>query len=173
MSFENMITGQCTPSLATVMVVGYGNTLRRDDGIGQVVAPELARLLRERGRKAAFLTAHQLVPEMALDIAEGNYDVVVFVDASVTCPPAKWDLSTLEFGSSKAVSDPHKLSPVALMEMVCMLKEDRLKALMISCGASDFSLGEGFSEEMSAILDCLEEMAEAVLDSLSGGSVAG
>jgi hydrogenase maturation protease len=58
------------------LVIGYGNELRGDDGIG----PYLARAVAERGWPGVrALAVHQLVPELVETIATAN--VVVFVDA--------------------------------------------------------------------------------------------
>lgn len=59
-----------------VLVIGYGNTLRGDDGAGVRAAERAAHL---EGVDVA--TAHELLPEMAEAIA--RYEAVVFIDASV------------------------------------------------------------------------------------------
>ncbi len=59
------------------LVIGYGNELRRDDGIG----PRVARAVADwdiPGVRA--LAVHQLTPELAVDIAQAKE--VVFVDVA-------------------------------------------------------------------------------------------
>ncbi|MGF1541406.1 MAG: hydrogenase maturation protease [Pleurocapsa sp.] len=65
--------------MATTLVIGYGNSLRSDDGIGVRIAEIVAtwQLPQVRSR---FI--HQLTPELAAEIAE--VDVVIFVDAGWT-----------------------------------------------------------------------------------------
>ena len=59
-------------------VIGYGNSLRGDDGAG----PEVARRVMALDLPdAEVLEAHQLLPEHAEMIS--HYERVVFVDASV------------------------------------------------------------------------------------------
>jgi hydrogenase maturation protease len=64
------------------LVVGFGNELRGDDGVGQVVA----RALWTRRHRApalagaSFIWSAQLVPEMALDLSGASF--AVFVDAA-------------------------------------------------------------------------------------------
>ena len=63
-------------------IVGYGNPLRGDDGVGQEVA-EALRAQRDRAPSLAAATivqAHQLAPEMALDISRSSF--AVFVDGA-------------------------------------------------------------------------------------------
>lgn len=61
-----------------LLVIGYGNDLRSDDGAGRVVADRIEEMGLEGVR---VLSRSQLTPEMALDLATARR--VVFVDASV------------------------------------------------------------------------------------------
>ena len=64
------------------LVIGYGNTLRSDDGVGVWVADRIAALhLPDVDVK----TCHQLFPELAADIL--HYDTVIMVDASASGEP--------------------------------------------------------------------------------------
>jgi hydrogenase maturation protease len=65
-----------------VLVIGYGNTLRSDDGVGVWVADRIAALhLPDVDVK----TCHQLFPELAADILP--YETVIMVDASTSGEP--------------------------------------------------------------------------------------
>jgi hydrogenase maturation protease len=59
-----------------VLVIGYGNELRGDDGIGPHVARAVAALGQPGVRTVAV---HQLTPELAEDVARAG--LVIFVDA--------------------------------------------------------------------------------------------
>ena len=61
-----------------VLVIGYGNTLRTDDGVGRLAAERLADDPRLDGVRV--IGRHQLTPELALDVSQAA--LVVFVDAS-------------------------------------------------------------------------------------------
>jgi len=60
------------------LVIGYGNTLRSDDGVGARVAAAVAELALPG---VVALVRHQLTPELAEQISEAR--TVVFVDAAV------------------------------------------------------------------------------------------
>jgi hydrogenase maturation protease len=64
-----------------VLVIGYGNTLRRDDGVGPRVAEAVGNLCLPGVRT---IIAQQLSPEHADLISRAS--TVVFVDASVDAP---------------------------------------------------------------------------------------
>jgi hydrogenase maturation protease len=60
-----------------LLVIGYGNELRRDDGVG----PKLARAVAEKNWPGVSIIAcHQLTPELAEPISRVH--AVVFVDAT-------------------------------------------------------------------------------------------
>ena len=63
---------------SSLLVIGYGNALRSDDGVGPRVA-EAVGALNLPGVRA--LACHQLVPELAETVARAR--AVVFVDAAL------------------------------------------------------------------------------------------
>ena len=63
---------------SALLVIGYGNELRSDDGVGTKVAAALAEM-NLPGVRA--ITCHQLTPELADAVSRAG--TVVFVDAAV------------------------------------------------------------------------------------------
>jgi hydrogenase maturation protease len=62
------------------LIIGYGNLLRGDDGVGPQVAEQLAsQLATEHGSDVEVMIVQQLAPELAANIAQA--EVVWFVDA--------------------------------------------------------------------------------------------
>jgi len=70
--------GQTKGQAGDFLVIGYGNTLRSDDGVGARVAAAVAELALPG---VAVLVLHQLTPELAEPVSEAR--TVVFVDAAV------------------------------------------------------------------------------------------
>ena len=92
-----------TPNL---LVIGYGNTLRRDDGVGPGVAEAVAAL----GLPGVqTLACALLTPELAEPVARAG--MVVFVDAAVDAP-REVQLRRLEPADSARFS-PCRRSPDA------------------------------------------------------------
>lgn len=58
------------------LVIGFGNTLRGDDGVGPLVAEQVDTW---NLRNVRSLSVHQLTPELAADIAQ--VETVFFIDA--------------------------------------------------------------------------------------------
>ncbi|MFZ4640965.1 MAG: hydrogenase maturation protease [Nodosilinea sp.] len=85
------------------LVIGYGNTLRGDDGVGYRLAEMLETLALE-GVEA--YPCHQLTPELAADLA--RVDRVIFVDATPPQnPPSPLRLERLSGGSSPNLGMHH------------------------------------------------------------------
>src|SRR5262245_16832288 len=66
-------------AMAEVMVLGYGNTLRRDDAVGPLVAEAVSRWGRP---DVVALAVPQLVPELAEPLSRAR--LAIFVDAALT-----------------------------------------------------------------------------------------
>ena len=65
---------------ARPLVIGIGNPLRRDDGVGWRLAAEWG-LLQGSGAAAQVLAVQQLLPELAEAIAQSSR--VLFIDAAI------------------------------------------------------------------------------------------
>ena len=73
---------QPQPQIAGLLVIGYGNPLRCDDGVGPKVAEAVEEL--QLARRVRTLVCQQLSPEHAEPISRAR--TVVFVDAAVDAP---------------------------------------------------------------------------------------
>ena len=76
-----MNASQTTNQPAGFLVIGYGNTLRGDDGVGPRVAEAIEKLNLPGERT---LVCQQLSPEYADPVSRAH--TVVFVDAAVDAP---------------------------------------------------------------------------------------
>jgi len=94
-----------------ILVIGYGNTLRCDDGVGPRVA-EAVEKMKLPGMRT--LVCQQLSPEYADPISRA--DLVVFVDAAVDAPK-EVQLRKLEPGDSSQLmahaADPRTMLALA------------------------------------------------------------
>ena len=63
-----------------LLIIACGNSLRQDDGAGLLLAERLAAKWEAAGWPVRHLAVQQLVPELALEIAEPDVRRVLFVD---------------------------------------------------------------------------------------------
>ena len=137
-----------------VLVIGYGNSLRRDDGAGLVLAGALVDQWREHDLPAALLTAHQLNPELAEDIAQSGAGIVVFVDAedAQASTGALVELAQV-YAEYMSPSLGHHLTPAVVILYARQLYAFRGSAWIISVPGYDFAHGEGLSEATQTLVD--------------------
>ena len=139
-----------------VVVVGYGNTLRTDDGVGWRVAERLADDPRLAG--VAVLRRHQLTPDLALDISEA--ELVVFVDASTGPAPGSFAIERVGRDDAATISS-HRLSPAGLVALADALYGRAADVLLVSCGVDSFDAGDRLSPVVEAALPW---MADAIVE---------
>ena len=123
------------------LVIGYGNTLRSDDGAGQRVAEKIAQWELPGVRS---LAVHQLTPELAENIAQA--DAVIFVDAVATNleNPVSVKIQQLE-AAEENTSLGHICNPRSLLSCTQILYGQVIKAYWVLIPAVNFDFGEQFS----------------------------
>jgi hydrogenase maturation protease len=139
-----------------VLVIGWGNSLRGDDGLGWHAAALLAADPRLAG--ADVLARHQLTPELAEDV--GRACLVVLVDAADGDEPAG-SISVVGVEPSRAAMPAwtHHADPAALLALAGQLYGRVPPALQVRVGAASFEPGERLSP---AVADALPRVVATV-----------
>jgi hydrogenase maturation protease len=131
------------PATVPWLVIGYGNTLRRDDGAGVRVAEAVERL----GLPGVeVLTRHQLTPELAPVLATAHS--AVFVDATVDDHhTGRWRVLRPALRPSALA---HAADPRTLLALAKGLFGHAPRAWLITVPAPDMGYGEGLSPVAAA-----------------------
>lgn len=154
-----------------VLVIGYGNTLRRDDGAGVALAQRMVMIGRAEGWPMSLLLITQLAPEVAAEIAQNGVEAVVFVDtgcAKLTLCDGEYvtEHPTIEVTrvdiDAASPSLGHHLDPAALLTYVELLYDRQVPAWLVTLPGSDFDHGEGFSPEVYRLLDEAPSLTEQI-----------
>lgn len=139
-----------------VLILAYGNSLRRDDGAGFVLADKVQRLLTNAGALVKRIDSHQLMPELSLDIAEDNISSVIFIDTRAVKDPS----DNLRIGSHRIKSADgdrpgmgHHLNASALLTYTRYLFKKEPPAWLLTAPGVDFDHGEEFSEVTKKALE--------------------
>lgn len=168
-----------------LLVLGIGNPSRTDDGVGHYVVEQLRCHL---GRSPAdtnddysgwseFPTVqttrvHQLTPEISLDIKD--FDVVVFVDASIGCGnggdlPGDVDLSPVMAEISIAPVS-HHWAAGSILALTAHFFGRAPKGYVLSIPGRDFSFGDALSPRTKEDADrAVRLLAEHIEGWLKGG----
>lgn len=138
------------------LIVGYGNTLRGDDGAGVRVAERIA----EQHPEIDCLISHQLLPEMAERIA--RYEMIVFVDAALGIN----DVVVSEIKPQKSAKpwSSHRCSPQSLVNAASTLVgTPPSRCYLIQIPAFTFDYGDELSLETSHLADKGVEVVNNIL----------
>ncbi len=142
-----------------VLLIGFGNPGRGDDGLGPALAQRIAkRALPGIEVKIAF----QLTVEHALDVAK--VDTVVFADADMASlePFTFTELSRAAPGDL----DSHNVSPQSVLALAEQLFGASARGFALGISGSEFGeIREGISDPASAHLGAAEAF---LLEWLSG-----
>ena len=131
-------------SAADVLVVGYGNDLRSDDGAGRWVADRLEDLALD-GVEVRSMS--QLTPEVAL-LAAGRR-LVVFVDASVDADSLRLTDVVVDAERPGGAGDgsvmTHHGNPASVLEMTAAVGRPPDRVVLVSIPATDLEMGFAFT----------------------------
>ncbi|MGH4006698.1 MAG: hydrogenase maturation protease [Pseudonocardiaceae bacterium] len=139
-----------------VLVIGYGNSLRGDDGAGWHAAAALAGAPWLAG--ADVLACHQLAPELAEDIAHAR--LVVLIDACDDgAPPGTVSVRRVEPGYPPVPTCSHNLEPAALVSLAETLYGGSPPMFLVTVTGAFF----GYRDRLSpAVRQALPEITDTI-----------
>jgi hydrogenase maturation protease len=154
------------------LVVGYGNALRMDDGLGWHAAELLADDPRLDG--TAVLARHQLTPELALDFSRATF--VVLVDASHGPLPGTFTIERVEHAGGTGTTWSHHLNPASLVALAHELYGRAPDVYLVSVGAASLEIGDQLSPLLEAalprVVDAVAELVASRVARPGGEAVA-
>jgi hydrogenase maturation protease len=146
------------------VVIGIGNPLRGDDGIGWAVVEALTDVAVGWGVTA--VATHQLLPELLDDLHAAR--VVIFVDASVNGQPGSVAVTAVQ-PSPDGPASSHQIGPAVLLAMGVELYGRIPPAHLITITGQDF----GFHEQLSpAVRKTIAEVVRQVEQIMQAKEVA-
>lgn len=136
------------------LVIGYGNELRRDDGVG----PLVARTVAGWGLPGVIaIDSHGLLPELAEELSRAER--AVFVDAG---PGERVEVREIAPGGRETLG--HTGDPAWLLALTGSVYGRCPPAWLVTVPAPDRGFGEGLSPQaavgMAAALDEVRRLAE-------------
>src|SRR5579859_7615091 len=121
-----------------LLVIGYGNTLRSDDGVGPKVVEAVAALNLPDVRT---LSCDLLTPELADPISRA--DAVVFVDAAIDAP-REVQFRPLDPADSSQIM-AHAADPRTMLALARDVFGHAPRAWWLTIPVENMGIGEGFS----------------------------
>lgn len=150
---------------AAPLVIGYGNVLRRDDGLG----PRAVAMLRADPRMAGvtLLERHQLTPDLVLDIHAA--DLVILIDATLDAPAGVITSAPLGEAVSRGSAWSHHVEPATLVALAAELYGEVPPVMCLSVGILSVDAGESLSPTVAA---AMPRLVDAVANILSSRTLA-
>ena len=127
------------PTPGIILIIGYGSTLRGDDGVGPVVVERIEARALER---VQVIACHQLTPELADPISRASR--VVFVDASMDLADAPIRISRVEPAGQHQVM-VHTASPAGLLDLARSVFGRVPEAWVVEVRVAEMGIGERLS----------------------------
>lgn len=134
------------------LIIGYGNRLRQDDGVGYRLAKILTTKLvpRQSPQDIRVLAVHQLTPELALELAAENVERVLFIDAR---RGQNKPLIMRKLDPAAALgSCGHQLSPQLLLHMTRVLYHRSPQGWLLTLVAQQLEMGDMLSRAAQSAL---------------------
>ncbi|HEY9803223.1 MAG TPA: hypothetical protein V6D25_22875 [Leptolyngbyaceae cyanobacterium] len=124
----------------TVMVIGYGNDLRSDDGIGQRIADEVASWHLPSVKSVCV---HQLTPDLADSLA--RTDLAIFVDACL--PVENFDVQVQSLLPACDIdTNVHIGNPRSLLALTAAIYGSCPSAWWVTVPGVNFEFGDRISQ---------------------------
>lgn len=155
--------------MARVLILGYGNPLRSDDGLGWHAAVQLFRTNAIPG--VEILPCRQLTPDLAEVVSKA--ETILFLDCCHESQAGEFRCEEVRAVEGNPAFT-HHLSPGSLLAMARDLYGAFPRGWLLTVGGRSFEVGEAMSPEAEAALGTLkakvrELIAEVVGDYAAAG----
>lgn len=161
-----------------LLIIGYGNPLRGDDGVGWHTAHMLAQIVQDQ--HVRIVACQQLTPDLSEPISQA--DAVLFIDACWPTVPASVPnhpgTEQQEAANNRLVCYPvfptptlpssfsHQLDPPALLTCAQILYQHCPVAVQFGVVATSFDYGETLSPDVRACIPGLIARVQAWIERL-------
>lgn len=147
-----------------VLIIGYGNPLRCDDGL----AWRAIEMLRQVGfpPEVELIIRQQITPDLALLASQA--ETVLFLDAADSAQASEIKCEPV-IAAQQATLSSHEFSPAAILALANELYGKAPRACMVSLQGECFDHGEALSPK---VLEILPEFVRVVADLVGKAVVA-
>jgi hydrogenase maturation protease len=134
------------------LIIGIGNPLRSDDGLGWAVVEHLSQ---QCDTNCDIHMVHQLTPDVAQWMADAN--LVIMIDASHQGEAGELHIRPLSSAQPGAVGT-HHTTPEELAALTTVIYGRCAPVVLVSLTGADFSIGEHLSAVISQKLSLVGEV---------------
>ncbi len=141
------------------LIIGYGSTLRSDDGIGFIIAEQLmddlpAEMSNPKSQ-IDVIARHQLTPDLADAVQQADH--IIFIDACADAAPGEVRVAEVKPAGENWGASAHEMSPGVLLDCVKDVYGKTPRAHLITIGGENFDIGEGLSDKILAAIPLVRQ----------------
>lgn len=147
--------------MSGILVIGYGNPMRSDDGFGLRAVEQLKKDVHDQ--EVEILGCQQLTPELAERVAKA--DLALFVDADTD--GVSGTTHTRQLVPKRDPSGHtmmHHLDPAGLLGLTEALYKKAPKAMLLTVTGECFGFGTQLSSEVAKALPGVVHHIEEIID---------
>jgi len=144
--------------MSKTLVIGYGNTLRSDDGVGVWIADQIDALHLP---DVCVRTCHQLHLELVPDLIE--YERAILIDAGVSGEAIA--VRTCNPSHALPSSTDHNVSPEILQQLALELYDVPIDIHLYTVRGECFDFGSSFSSAVRDRANCALPMIISCIQS--------
>src|SRR5581483_2080573 len=148
------------PSMSKILVIGYGNPLRADDGVGCHGARQIAHHFRGDER-VEVIPCHELEADSAKRVAEAEF--VIFIDATHEGEPGAISQTTVLPAATFDGKFHDKMTPESLLAAAAALHGACPPAVQFQLTGWCFEVGEHMSAVVSERFKSLVRKIEGTI----------
>ena len=130
-----------------MLVIGYGNSLRGDDGVGVAVAERLDEMLQNS--RVRVLVCQQLTPELASELNKA--DRVIIIDAAKGETPGQITVNKIEPDNDSSTFT-HELRPSTLLACAQELYGKPPVTFLVSVTGYSFDFSDELSHNLKRVM---------------------
>lgn len=150
----------CGETDSRVLIIGYGNVLRGDDGVGWRAARRIEGKLPPG--IASVLTVHQLLPELAEQVSRAKLAIFIDADSELGLGEVKHRNLTPTFEAGGTIG--HHQDPEKILGMAKELYGHAPEGVLYHVGGENFGYRRTLSRAVQRALPALvQEISDLVL----------
>ena len=130
------------------LIIGCGNPLRQDDGLGWAAATQLSD--ENTNPLVKIITCQQLNPELATEMSEAER--VIIIDASTDGCTGQVKVEKVTPNNSPTRTITHELQPATLLTYASQLYHSSPETFIVTVSGESFGYGAQLTPAVSAAL---------------------
>ena len=143
-----------------IILIGIGNTLRTDDGVGAYV---IAQIYSNENIPFSSMIVQQLTSDLIPSLL--SYDQVLIIDAELGINTVRWQ--TVKDGYAGTTPFVHSLDISQFLSLARTLYNASLVITVCTIPVFDLRIGEGLSAETRSLTDLAVKQIEDWLKTIS------